>query len=92
MLCKMHLIQEAWVMKPLNKLSINSINPAKLMLSKWTAVMPHNKQKHFLVTRVIEDEEKVIVSCILEAVLTNKEYECDWKELKDRTRWLAGWH
>jgi tryptophan-rich hypothetical protein len=79
-------------MKPFNKPSVNQINPAKLMLSKWTAVRPQDKQKHFLVTRIIEDEQKVINSCTLEAVLTHKEFECDWQELKDRCRWLAGWH
>jgi tryptophan-rich hypothetical protein len=62
------------------------------MLSKWTAVNPLDKQKHFLVTHVSENDHNIIVACTLEAVLTCKEYECDWRELKDRTRWLAGWH
>jgi len=62
------------------------------MLSKWTAVNPLDKQKHFLVTRVSEDDQNKIVACTLEAVLTHKEYECDWRELKERNRWLAGWH
>jgi tryptophan-rich hypothetical protein len=80
------------VIKPLNKSSVNSINPAKLMLSKWTAVNPLDKQKHFLVTHVSEDDQNKIVACKLEAVLTRIEYEFDWRELKDRNRWLAGWH
>lgn len=79
------------MIKLLNKL-VNSINPAKLMLSKWTAVNPLDKQKHFLVTQVSENDQNKIVACTLEAVLTRKEYDCDWRELKDRTRWLAGWH
>jgi tryptophan-rich hypothetical protein len=34
------------------------INPAKLLLSKWTAVKPVNKEKHFLVTKLIEPENE----------------------------------
>lgn len=77
-------------MKPANK-STNQINPAKLLLSKWTATVPRNKEKHFLVTRVNEDEQAIIVTCTLEAVLTKQEYEIDWHDLKDHSRWLAGW-
>lgn len=79
-------------MKPLNKPASNPINPSKLLLSKWTAVTPQYKEKHFLVTKVDEDEQGVILTCTLEAVLTRREHECDWKDLKDRTCWLAGWH
>ncbi|MFM6921870.1 MAG: TIGR02450 family Trp-rich protein, partial [Polynucleobacter victoriensis] len=35
----------------------NSIHPKKLLLTKWTAVHPINKEKHFLVVKVIEPEE-----------------------------------
>jgi tryptophan-rich hypothetical protein len=87
----MRLIQEAWEMKPLNKLVCNQINTAKLPLSKWTAVLPQNKEKHFLVTHVNEDESGAVLTCTLEAVLTKQEYELDWHILKDSTRWLAGW-
>jgi tryptophan-rich hypothetical protein len=78
-------------MKPLNKSAINQINPAKLMLSKWTAVAPQRKEKHFLVTRVNKDEQDIVITCIVEAVLTHNEYEMDSRELKDSTHWLAGW-
>jgi tryptophan-rich hypothetical protein len=83
--------QEAKRIKYLANTSINQINPAKLLLSKWTAVMPKDKEKHFLVTGVNKDEAGEIVSCTLEAVLTHKEYDSDWRELKDKSRWLAGW-
>jgi tryptophan-rich hypothetical protein len=76
--------------KPAN-LVINQINPAKLLLSKWTAVVPMNKEKHFLVTRVDKDEQDTVISCSLEAVMTRKEYSIKWHELKDKSRWLAGW-
>jgi hypothetical protein len=32
------------------------LNPQKLRLSKWTAVNPQEKEKHFLVTKVINPE------------------------------------
>ena len=35
----------------------NQINPKKLRLSKWTAVNPKEKEKHFLVTKVIDPEQ-----------------------------------
>jgi tryptophan-rich hypothetical protein len=73
------------------KSTAHNINPAKLLTSKWTAVQPINKEKHFLVTRVIRDDKNVITSCIVEAVLTRKDYEMDWRALKNKARWQAGW-
>ncbi|MGR8942312.1 MAG: TIGR02450 family Trp-rich protein [Gammaproteobacteria bacterium] len=67
------------------------INPAKLLLSKWTAVQPRNQEKHFLVTKVIRDEQENIVACILEAVHSRRERELDWHALKDGDKWLMGW-
>lgn len=70
----------------------NQINPQKLPLSKWTAVTPKNKEKHFLVTRVIkDDEQEIIVGCVLEAVINGHEYQMNWRELKNATVWLPGW-
>jgi len=67
------------------------INPNKLLLSKWTAVKPKNKEKHFLVSRLIRDEQQVVSACVIEAVFNQKEYEIDWYELKDPLKWLSGW-
>ena len=36
---------------------MSSLNPKKLLLTKWTAVTPIAKQKHFLVSRVIQPEQ-----------------------------------
>lgn len=69
----------------------NQINPNKLLLSKWTAVKPQNKEKHFLVTEVIKNELEIIVGCVLEAVLTRQQYAMDWQVLKNSENWLAGW-
>jgi hypothetical protein len=35
---------------------MNPLTPKKLLLTKWTAVKPVAKQKHFLVSRVIQPE------------------------------------
>ena len=32
------------------------LHPKKLLLSKWTAVKPLARQKHFLVSKVVEPE------------------------------------
>ena len=50
--------------------SRNQINPKKLRLSKWTAVNPKNKEKHFLVTKVIDPEQPkhLIELVVMEAV------------------------
>jgi tryptophan-rich hypothetical protein len=75
----------------MNRQANNQINPDKLLLSKWTAVQPANKEKHFLVTRVIRNEQETVVACILEAVIHHREYELDWLLLQDASRWLQGW-
>lgn len=70
---------------------MNQINPAKLLNSKWTAVKPLNREKHFLVSEIEFDEEGLVVLCKLEAVLSNKEYTIEWVELKNQDKWLQGW-
>ena len=34
----------------------NPLSPKKLLLSKWTAVTPRHKERHFIVTRVVLPE------------------------------------
>lgn len=70
---------------------MNQINPAKLRNSKWTAVKPINREKHFLVSEVEYDEEGAVLSCVIESVLSNKEYAIDWVALKNDEKWLQGW-
>lgn len=71
--------------------SAHQINPEKLALSKWTAVAPLNREKHFMVTSVVRDEAERVCGCILEAVMTRREQQVDWRVLKDATRWQPGW-
>jgi len=70
---------------------MNSINPRKLLNSKWTAVNPVQKEKHFVVTELEIDEEGAVVHCSLEAVISNRSKAIEWQELKDNRKWLQGW-
>ena len=69
----------------------NQINPRKLLHSKWTAVEPMEREKHFLVTDVEFDEEGVVIHCELEAVISHNLYPINWRDLKDASRWKQGW-
>ena len=51
---------------------MNKINPKKLFNSKWTAVAPIEKEKHFLVSEIEFDEEDIVVSCGIEAVISKR--------------------
>ncbi|PQJ85139.1 TIGR02450 family Trp-rich protein [Aliivibrio sifiae] len=69
---------------------MNQINPKKLLNSKWTAVNPVKKEKHFLVTE-IEFEENEVTHCLIEAVMTKRTQVLNWHELKNQEHWLSGW-
>ena len=71
---------------------MNRISPKKLRHSKWTAVAPQNKEKHFLVVEVLRDQEEVVRRCVLQAIHSRREFEIDWRDLKDAQRWRIGWH
>ena len=70
---------------------MNTLNPKKLLNSKWTAVSPRDKEKHFLVTEVEYNEDGVIIHCLIEAVMTRRSGEIDWRSLGDSDRWTTGW-
>ena len=70
---------------------MNQINPAKLPNSKWTAMNPTNREKHFLVSDIEYDEDGSVMSCKLEAILSKKRYSIDWTELKNQDKWIQGW-
>ena len=69
------------------------LHPKKLLLTKWSAVQPVAKNKHFLVSRVIEPEPpQVKIEWIeLEAVFSKTVTRIHWRELQDETRWRRGW-
>ena len=72
---------------------MNPLNPKKLVLTKWTAVKPVAKQKHFLVSRVIQPEQPTdaIVSVEIEAVFSKATQVIAWRELQDNRVWRQGW-
>ncbi|MCP1472673.1 tryptophan-rich hypothetical protein [Pseudomonas sp. EB276 TE3739] len=70
---------------------MNRINPRKLLLSKWTAAHPQNREKHFLVTELIRDEEGTVLEVELQAVLTQRSERLDWQVLRDAEHWILGW-
>jgi tryptophan-rich hypothetical protein len=70
---------------------MNRINPRKLLLSKWTAAQPQNREKHFLVTELFRDEEGTVLAVELQAVLTKRAERLDWQILKNSEHWLLGW-
>jgi tryptophan-rich hypothetical protein len=70
------------------------LNPRKLLLSKWTALQPRNKEKHFIVVRLIEPEDPAqgISEVELEAVYSRHSRIIHWKTLTDVAVWRQGWH
>jgi tryptophan-rich hypothetical protein len=73
--------------------AINALSPKKLLHTKWTAVVPRNKEKHFLVTKVIEPlpPGSPVVSIEIEAVHSKRVRVIAWRELKDALQWRRGW-
>ena len=70
---------------------MNRINPRKLLLSKWTAAHPQNREKHFLVTELFRDEEGTVVDIELQAVLTKRSERLAWQDLSNQDQWKFGW-
>jgi tryptophan-rich hypothetical protein len=71
----------------------NLLSPKKLLLTKWTAVQPIQKQKHFLVSKVILPElpDEAIQQVEIEAVFSKEVRQIDWRELTDASIWKQGW-
>jgi len=72
---------------------MNPLSPKKLLLSKWTAVAPIAKQKHFLVSKVIipESPSEKIEFVEIEAVLSKKISLIAWRDLMNSELWIQGW-
>ena len=70
---------------------MNRINPAKLLLSKWTATQPRHKEKHFLVTELFRDEEGTVLEIELQAVMTRRGERLPWQTLHNAEAWKIGW-
>lgn len=71
----------------------NRIASHKLLSSKWTAVVPRDREKHFVVIALIEPEPPNlrVDQVELEAVHSRRTFVIDWRDLKDASRWRQGW-
>ncbi|MDY7574101.1 TIGR02450 family Trp-rich protein [Actimicrobium sp. CCI2.3] len=68
------------------------ISPKKLLLSKWTALTPINREKHFLVSRVIIPEDGSPMTHVdLQAVHSQRTETIAWRDLEDAAVWVIGW-
>lgn len=71
---------------------MNRINPGKLLLSKLTAAHPQHREKHFLVTELLRDDDGTVLKVELQAVLTKRSEWLDWQVLKNSDSWQLGWN
>lgn len=69
------------------------LNAKKLLLTKWTATKPQNKEKHFIVTKLIEPEgpDGQIEMIEIEATYSKRCFALPWRDLRDQSQWLQGW-
>jgi len=70
---------------------MNKINPKKLLNSKWTAMTPMKKEKHFMVSEIEFDEQGSVKLCCIEAVISKHSIPINWHDLKDDNNWAHGW-
>ncbi len=72
---------------------MNPLNPKKLLLTKWTALQPAHKSKHFLVAKVLLPElpGSKIEWVEIEAVFSQKRQTIAWRALQDDSVWAQGW-
>ena len=63
------------------------------MLSKWTAVTPMAKQKHFLIRRVIQPttETDPVEWVEIESVFSKATQIIQWRDLQNDEVWRQGW-
>ncbi|RJS93255.1 TIGR02450 family Trp-rich protein [Salinisphaera sp. Q1T1-3] len=71
---------------------MTDVHPNKLQNSKWTAVKPTHRERHFVVVDIVRDARQRVIDVVLEAVLTRRRYTRPWQDLKDGDTWQPGWH
>lgn len=70
----------------------NPVNRKKLPNSKWTAVRPVDREKHFIILDWVRDDDGAPTDhLVIEAVLTNRLRQIHWRELEDVRWWRVGW-
>jgi tryptophan-rich hypothetical protein len=70
-----------------------ALNANKLLLSKWTAVEPREREKHFMVVKVLDPLSAggQVTHVQIEAVISGRVSTLAWRELADTARWKRGW-
>ena len=89
-----HSINHAMSNREQNSIgTLSGLSAKKLLSSKWTAVTPIDKEKHFVVTRVIQPQPRnaPIESVEIEAVYSKRVRMIPWRELQDTQYWKRGW-
>ena len=68
------------------------VTPKKLLLSKWMAVSPQRKEKHFIVTKLILPElaDQPVEYIEIEAVYSKRCQIILWQQLNDTSLWQQG--
>ena len=74
-------------------LLMTALNLKKLLSSKWTAVNPSNKEKHFIVTKLLDpDVAGASVEHVeLESVYSRRVRVIAWRDLLNTDSWRTGW-
>ena len=77
----------------MDKPARNSVQPKKLLLSKWTELNHVGKEKHFLVCKLHlpDDADGKLEWVDIEAVYSKVARRMAWRELKDASKWTRGW-
>jgi tryptophan-rich hypothetical protein len=70
---------------------MNKVSHKALLHSKWTKIKVNNKEKHFVITKVVFDENQSVIECVIEAVISHNEYAINWRSLKNNSDWKIGW-
>jgi tryptophan-rich hypothetical protein len=75
-------------MKPRKRI----VNVKKLLKSKWTAVTPSNKEKHFIVVKILIAELATYqVELIeIETIHSKRIQVLAWQQLNDESIWQQG--
>ena len=71
----------------------NPLSPKKLLRSKWTAVTPQDREKHFIVVHVVAPttDGEPVREVQLEAVHSGRITTLAWRTLTDAGQWRQGW-
>lgn len=52
---------------------------------------PSNKEKHFLVTDLLRNDDGVLLQIELQAIHSKRNQWLDWRVLQDDQQWRIGW-